>query len=121
MRAFLLLLVAICLSVSGELLLKYGVNQIGVLSMHPSLLLGGLTRAFTTVPILLGFGLVFSGSIFWLSVISRVDLSYAYPMLSLGYVLVVVTSWLILREQVSLLRFAGVSIICLGVFIVSRS
>ncbi|MBI4322070.1 MAG: EamA family transporter [Chloroflexi bacterium] len=121
MRNIALLLAAICMSVTGELLLKYGMNQVGDLSLHPSNLMSSLIRAFTSPFVLLGFAFVFGGSIFWLSVISRVQLSYAYPMLSLGYVLVVISSWLFLNEQVSMMRLAGVLVICAGVFVVSRT
>ncbi|MCL4465137.1 MAG: EamA family transporter [Chloroflexi bacterium] len=121
MTPYLLLLIAICLSVSGELLLKYGMNQVGALPMQPSLILQGLVRTFSQPTILLGFVLIFSGSIFWLAVISRVHLSYAYPMLSLGYILVVALSWAFLKESVTAMRFMGVLVICAGVFLVSRS
>lgn len=118
---YLLLLVAICLSVSGELLLKHGMNQVGALSMQPSVIINELMRTFSQLPILLGFALIFSGSIFWLSVISRMELSLAYPMLSMSYVLGVLLSWLLLNESVTAMRFLGVMIICAGVFVVSRS
>ncbi len=91
---YILLLVAISLSVSGELLLKHGMNQVGVLSLQPGLILSGLARTFSQPAIWGGFVLLFFGAIFWLAVISRVDLSLAYPMLSLGYVIVVIASWL---------------------------
>jgi multidrug transporter EmrE-like cation transporter len=121
MYAFGPLLIAILMSTSGELLLKRGMSMVGVLSFTPSEFLPTLIRAFTNPFVLAGFALIFGGSIFWLAVISRVDLSWAYPMLSLGYVLVVATSWLLLREQVSPLRLIGVFVICFGVYLVSRS
>lgn len=121
MRAFLLLLIAVTLSASGELMLKHGMNRLGVLSMQFPEFLAGLGRAFSTPTILAGFGLVFAGAIFWLSVISRVELSWAYPMLSLGYIIVVVASWLLLGEQLSLARVAGVLVVCSGVVIIARS
>ncbi|MBI2955636.1 MAG: EamA family transporter [Chloroflexi bacterium] len=109
------------MSATGELLLKYGMNQVGVLSLHPDNIVAGLWRSFTSPFILLGFVAVFGGSIFWLSVISRVQLSYAYPMLSLGYVLVVVASWMFLNEQFNPMRLVGVLVICAGVVVVSRT
>lgn len=118
---FLLLLVAISLSVTGELLLKYGMNKVGLLSFSPDVFLPTLWRAFSTPYVLAGFASIFLGSIFWLSVISRLPLSYAYPMLSLSYILVVITSWLLLGEQLSLNRILGVLIICTGVVVVFRS
>jgi multidrug transporter EmrE-like cation transporter len=121
LQAFLLLLIAIVMSTTGELLLKRGMNAVGVLSLAPADIVPMLANAFSNPFILAGFALLFGGSIFWLAVISRVDLSWAYPMLSLGYVLVVVNSWLFLDEQVTPIRVAGVAIICLGVAIVGRS
>ena len=57
----------------------------------------------------------------WTVVLSKLDLSLAYPMVSMGYVLVVFLSWLILKEPVSLLRIAGLAVICCGVLLISRS
>jgi drug/metabolite transporter (DMT)-like permease len=57
----------------------------------------------------------------WLVILSRVELSYAYPMLSLSYVFIVLASWLIFNEHLSLLRLMGVLFISLGVMMVGRS
>ena len=121
LRPFLILVVAITFSVSGELLLKDGMNKVGTLSFRPSLFLPTLWRAFTTPQIIIGFALAFIAAIFWLAVLSRVQLSYAYPMLSLSYVIVVFASWLLLGESLSLTRLIGVFIICSGVYVVFRS
>lgn len=121
LRPFLILLVAIVFSVSGELLLKNGMNKVGLLSLRPSLFVPTLWRAFTTPQIIVGFVLAFAASIFWLAVISRVPLSYAYPMLSLSYVIVILASWLLLGEHFSLTRLIGAFIICSGVYVVFRS
>jgi multidrug transporter EmrE-like cation transporter len=118
-RAFFLLLVAICFSVSGELLFKSSMNQIGVLSWTN--LLPTLRRVLTHPRIWAGFALFGIGSIFWLSVLSRVNLSWAYPMLSIGYILILIFSAVFLHEHVGLLRWAGALIICLGIFLVFRS
>jgi len=80
-----------------------------------------LAKLATNPFVLGGFALIFSGSIFWLSVISQVPLSYAYPMLSTSYILVVGASWLVLGEQITWLRLAGVLVIMAGVSLVARS
>lgn len=116
-----MLLVAISLSVTGEILLKQGMNRIGDFSLDPDMLVSSLFRAFTNPFVLGGFVFIFSGSIFWLAVLSRLQLSYAYPMLSLSYVIVVFASWIFLGEDLSLTRLAGVLIIVSGVFVVFKS
>lgn len=120
-KAFLLLLFAISLSVIGEFLLKAGMNQVGVLSLTPKGFVSGLLRAFSNPRILAGFAFIFSGSLIWLAVLSRMDLSWAYPMLSLGYLFVVLTSWFFLGETLSLLRVMGTLFVCLGVYLIFRS
>ncbi len=121
LTAYVLLFVAICFSVSGELLLKHGMNQVGALSLQPSAIIQGLITTFSHPAVLGGFALIFGGSIFWLAVISRVNLSVAYPMLSMGYILVVFLSWLFLNEQITIHRFAGVLVICAGVVMINWS
>ncbi|MDO8671565.1 MAG: EamA family transporter [Dehalococcoidia bacterium] len=120
-RALLILLVAISFSVSGELLLKHGMNTVGMFSLQPGLIISGLVRTFTNLFVLGGFSLIFLGSVFWLSVLSRLPLSLAYPLLSLSYVLVVLSAWLILKESISVTRVVGVFIIMSGVVVVFRS
>jgi multidrug transporter EmrE-like cation transporter len=117
MRPILFLLVAIGLSATGEVMLKVGMRQHGEFSLT----LAQVARAFTMPPVLVGFAFIFSGSLFWLATISRADLSWAYPMLALGYVAVVVASWLFLNETISALRLAGLLVICVGIVMVSRS
>ena len=118
MVVLVLLFVAILLSVTGELLLKHGVNQLGVLELHANNLVPEVIRVFTNPFVLLGFIFLFGGSIFWLSMISRVPLSYAYPMLSTSYILVLGASWLFLGEQINPVQIIGVLVIMLGVSLV---
>jgi len=100
-------------------MLKSGMNQIGVFGLDN--LLGTLGRILTHPRILVGFVLFAIGAMFWLAAISRVNLSWAYPMLSIGYILVLVFSAVILKEHVSLLRWVGALVICVGVVLISRS
>jgi undecaprenyl phosphate-alpha-L-ara4N flippase subunit ArnF len=61
--------------------------------------------------------------LFWMSAIARLELSYAYPMLSLSYVLVYITAanWPLLNESFSLGRSLGILIVIAGVVLVTRS
>jgi len=119
LRAMLLLAVAICLTVTGELLLKHGMNRIGVLQL--SALVPTIPKLLRNPFVMSGFACIGAGAVFWLAVISRVDLSLAYPMLSTGYILVLLFSAIVLGEDVSAVRWIGALVICAGVFLITRS
>ena len=81
----------------------------------------GLSKAFFSPFVLGGVAAYGLSSVFWLLLLSRVELSYAYPALSLGYVVITLISAFLLGEQVSALRWAAVLVICVGVVLLSRS
>jgi multidrug transporter EmrE-like cation transporter len=58
--------------------------------------------------------------VLWILALSRVDVSYAYPMLSIGYILVAVFGWAIFGEDMSLNRIMGIFIIIVGVILISK-
>jgi multidrug transporter EmrE-like cation transporter len=118
-KPFLMVITAICFSVSGELMLKSGMNSVGVLAFHN--FWATMAKIFSHPRILAGFGLFGIGAVIWLAAISRVPLSWAYPMLSIGYVLILLFSAIILKEQVAPLRWVGALVICAGIILVFRS
>ena len=119
MLIYLLLLTAICLTVSGEVLLKLGMNAVrqDVGAFAPSLPV--LLRTFSEWRVVLGFVLIFSGALFWLGVISRVDFSFAYPLLALSYVIGLIPARLVLGEDVTLNRLLGALIVVLGAIVIT--
>ncbi len=114
MRPFYLILISVSLGVIGQLCLKQGMRGFG--GNFSELFLYALRSPF----VISGFGFYALSSLIWLIVLSRVNLSYAYPMLSIGYVLIVFFSWLIFKENIGLWHWAGVILICLGVSLLSR-
>src|SRR6476660_9694286 len=117
---FALLLIAMCLTVTGETLLKTGMNKYGELNVSFSTLLPTAVKLFTNPWVVGGFVFVFSGALFWLAVLSRWPLSLAYPMLSISYIIGLASAAFILKEKVSVVQLMGVVVIILGVFLVSR-
>jgi multidrug transporter EmrE-like cation transporter len=119
MHPFWILMIAICLGVIGQLFLKQGLTQLGEYTLKT--VLPHLPQIFSNFLVLGGFLCYLASSILWIVVVSRVPLSYAYPMIALGYVFIVFFSIIIFKEEVSLVRWIGVATICLGVFLISRT
>jgi drug/metabolite transporter (DMT)-like permease len=118
MLIYVLLLIAISLTVTGEVLLKLGMNQVradvGAFSANLPVLL----RTFTEWRVILGFALIFSGALFWLGVISRADFSFAYPLLALSYVIALLPARFVLQEPLTLNRVLGALIVVIGAIVI---
>ena len=67
---------------------------------------------------LLCYGL---GFMVWLIVLSKAEVSYAYPLISLGYVFTAILARTLFGEAVGVTRMAGIFVTCLGVFLIARS
>jgi drug/metabolite transporter (DMT)-like permease len=118
MIVYVLLLIAIGLTVTGEVLLKLGMNIVrdDVGAFAPSLPV--VLRTFTEWRVVLGFALIFSGALFWLGVISRADFSFAYPLLALSYVVALVPARYVIGEQLTVNRVVGAVIVVVGAVII---
>ena len=119
MHPVALILSSVVLGVVGQLILKAGVTHIGPLALARGNVLAVAWRIFTNARIWAGLGLYGVGTFFWLVVLSQVELGYAYPFISLSYILILIASWLLFGEEVSPLRLVGVAAICLGVYVVA--
>jgi drug/metabolite transporter (DMT)-like permease len=120
--AFVLILISMACSVSGQLALKIGMTQIGQIGAEALAQPAELAlRVVTNIPVVIGLGFYVLGALAWLTVLSRVPLSFAYPALALSYAFTPFLAWLILGENVPSLRWVGIATICLGVLVVSRS
>lgn len=114
-----MLITASSLTVVGEVLLKLGVNavgaRVGAFSIDPQV----LWATFTDWRVILGFVLVFGGALFWLGVISRVNLSFAYPLLALNYVIILLPSRFFLNETITPSKVIGAVIVVVGVIVIT--
>jgi len=118
---FSLLLTGVLLNAGAQLLLKAGMNNIGEISFQWSQLWQvGTTVAFNPF-IMVGFGFYAISVMVWLVVLSKVDVSVAYPMLSLGFIVNAFAAYFLFGENLSPIRLIGITTIILGVFIVARS
>ena len=109
LKAYSLLLVAILIGVVGQLLLKHGMSR------YPGLRLPEIVGLIRNYPVVAGFACYAASTLLYLQVLASIDLSIAYPTVSLGYVLVVVMSRVIFKEQIRPAQWGAVLIICAGV------
>jgi len=118
MKPLYIILIGLGFAVAGQMFMKQGllgyqITGITIANAVP-LFVKTIFRPF----VFLGFVMYLCSSFFWLVAISRVPLSYAYPLMSISYVLVVLLSWMIFKEQVGLARWLGVAVIIFGVYLI---
>lgn len=116
-----LILLDVILNVAGQLSLKFGMSRLGNFSVSLSELPPVFFKAAFNPYVLLGLMCYGMGFMVWLIVLAKAEVSYAYPMISLGYVFTALLAWMLFGENVTLTRMAGIFITCLGVFIIARS
>lgn len=122
MNRFLpLILLGVFLNALAQLALKQGMKGIGPFAFTFENLLPIGLRVSLNPFVLLGLFCYIVSVAVWLMVLSRVDVSYAYPFLSVGYIVTALASQFFLGEHVNLTRWAGIFVICFGVYLITRS
>jgi drug/metabolite transporter (DMT)-like permease len=119
--AVIYILISVLGSAAGQLLLKKGMNDLGPITLNLIQLPSVLWRMATNPNIFIGLTIYLIGTVFWLAALSRVDLSYAYPFASISYVIMLVASWQMFGEKISLSRLLGTLVIGIGVLLIYRN
>lgn len=108
--------------VAGQLLLKTGMAQLGAVGLadlrHP---LSFTLRLLRNARVVTGLVAYLASALMWIWVLARVEVSFAYPFLSLSYVAVTLAAVIVLRERVSPAQWAGVALVVAGVFVVAST
>jgi multidrug transporter EmrE-like cation transporter len=118
---FSLVLFGVLLNAFAQLLLKAGVRQVGHFDFSLANAWPIGTELATNLPILGGLACYVVSVVVWILALSRVEVSIAYPMLSIGYVVNAGLAWYLFDEAVGPQRLAGIAVIIVGVIIVARS
>ena len=115
----LLLFVSVLLSSLAQISLKHGMIAVTPTSMDadglPALFLRAIVQPYIIAGVIF-FGISF---IVWLLVLSKANVSYAYPFQSMGYIMIAVFSHFVLGEQLSGVKLLGIAVICAGVAILA--
>jgi multidrug transporter EmrE-like cation transporter len=116
-----LILLGVLLNAAAQLFLKEGMRRIGHFDFIWANIVPIGVQVAGNVFILSGLVCYVVSVAVWLLVLSRVEVSYAYPMLSVGYIVNAVAGYYLFQENLSLTRITGILIIIAGVYLITRS
>jgi multidrug transporter EmrE-like cation transporter len=119
--AFAFLLGGVLLNAAAQLLLKAGTNELGVITLTRENWVDTFGRMATQGHFIAGAACYVVSIVVWIFGLSRVPVSVAYPMLSLGYIVNAIAAHYLFGEAVTLSRWLGIGFIVLGVWLVARS
>jgi multidrug transporter EmrE-like cation transporter len=97
-----LIIISVLLGAVGQLLIKIGAKHLE-LDFSSAHLLRSLYSIVKNVPVMSGMALYCLSFILWVKVLSKVELSYAYPFVSLGYIVILCFSYFVFKEDISIL------------------
>lgn len=119
--SILLILVGVVLNALAQLLLKKGANQLGPNPFADRSWIESASAVFSQWPYWLGFTFYGISLVVWIIALTRVPVTIAYPMLSIGYVINALIARFWLGETLAATGWLGIAFICLGVTLVARS
>jgi drug/metabolite transporter (DMT)-like permease len=121
LSTFLFLLAGIFLNALAQLLLKVGTNAVGAIHLTAQNWFSTGAKLASQLPILGGLSCYVLSVMVWIIGLSRVEVTVAYPMLSLGYIINALGAWYFLGEAISAQRLLAICIIVVGVALLARS
>jgi len=119
-----MILIAVGMEVVGQILYKSGINRMQGFEGSPFAVIPVLKFAMAALSnwrVLAGIGVYCLQAGVWWAVLSRADLSYAFPLTSMSYVLLLMASRWYLGEHISLTRWLGALAVVFGVYLITRS
>ncbi len=119
--AFGLVLTGVLLNAAAQLLLKAGTNRIGEFAFSWENLVPIGLKVAGNPPILAGLACYVVSVAVWILALSRVPVSVAYPMLSIGYIVNAFAAWALFGESLAAQKLIGIGFIVVGVWLVARS
>jgi multidrug transporter EmrE-like cation transporter len=118
---FALILAGVLLNAIAQLLLKAGSGTLAGVELRAANALVIAGRLLSSMPIIAGLACYVLSVVVWILALSRVEVSVAYPMLSIGYVVNALAAWWLFGENLSGARLAGIGVILVGVWLVART
>jgi multidrug transporter EmrE-like cation transporter len=121
MMIFALILLGVLLNAAAQIMLKAGMSQIGHFEFSAANIVPIGFKVMGNLPIIRGFFMYVVSVGVWLLVLYRVQGSFAYPMLSIGYIVNALAAYYLFGEPLTSVRMLGIFIIIAGVYLVAQS
>ena len=122
LSTFAFIISGVLLNACAQVLLKAGTNALGgAIHLTVSNAFETFIRVASQLPILAGLACYALSLVVWIMGLSRTDVTIAYPMLSLGYVVAALGAWMFLGETISPQRLLAIAVIMVGVALLARS
>lgn len=119
--SFSLIIVGVLLNAAAQILIKAGTNSIGYFEFSLENIVPIGWKLATEWHIVLALTCYVISVVIWILALSRVQVSIAYPMISLGYVVGALAAWWLFGEALNPTKVVGIGVIILGVIIISRA
>ena len=117
---FMIVLLSVLLNAAAQIFLKKGSSVLSEISFKENFL-GSIFKIISDLYILGGLACYGISVAVWILALSRVDVSKAYPMLSIGFIVSVLAAYVFLGESLSILKLIGICFITIGVLVISKS
>jgi multidrug transporter EmrE-like cation transporter len=118
---FALILTGVLLNAGAQLLLKAGTNAVGHFEFAAANIVPVGWRLATEPHIVGGLACYVVSVVVWIMGLSRVPVSVAYPLLSMGYIVNLLAAWWLFGEAITPAKVAGIGLIVIGVWLVART
>lgn len=117
MHNFFVILVSVILNAVAQLFLKQGAQVLN----QPNIFENILSKILLNPYIISGLSCYAVSILLWIYALSKVDVSVAYPMISIGFIINVIAAWYLFNEPINSIKIAGIFFIILGVFLIGRN
>jgi drug/metabolite transporter (DMT)-like permease len=121
LTSFSLLLTGVMLNAAAQLFLKAGTLRIGEFAFSADNIIPVGWQLATQPFIVAGVGCYVISLVVWIMGLSRVPVSIAYPMLSIGYIVSAIAAWYLFGESLTSQKMVGIGFIVIGVYLVAKS
>jgi len=119
MHGLVYVIISACFNVFGQYSMKQGMRKFGEVTFDDNILMT-IAKMFLMPNVLIGLVFYAISTVFWLIALSKIELSVAYPMLSIGYILLMVLSYFLLNETITTYKVIGTLLIVAGITLISR-